>query len=440
MQSFLVSFIYLGKTHYRICPLNLNFLSPNTLHYVYMYHSQQNGRCLLCFPLPNGFAGAAAASSSVISNDDNGSDQGGRSSRAAGGTINTEGPGAATETVAAKPAAAASLPSDSMRVDEPDISLHQGSGIAEKEQVPAEKEPEDDIQLHGSSRQHIEIDDSSGKSPYGAAEEDRSTTPPTADEPVDDSVRQTNVVGRKRKSDSPQLKSQADDDNDRGIKRCSLRSRSPKPPSAANKRTQSPTKRQKKQSASNKGVDVEASIRATIKELSTENRKAAPQIRCLKRLLSQIRRGKEEEVVSRIVKLRGVECLLALMRKSESCCEVKHLICEIYLFVFYYKEGKKKTIELKVHEVIKDTLSRHPTEISLVTVLIGALRYATDNNAAIDREIIYDGCLDLVVNTAMNHRSSPRIQLNTMLFLQGETQFVHNFLFSLLQSYLSMNR
>ena len=415
-------------------PLTLTFyhLTPFIVSII-----QQNGRCLLCFPLPNGFAGAAAASSSVISNDDNGSDQGGRSSRAAGGTIDTEGPGAATETVAAKPAAAASLPSDSMRVDEPDISLHQGSGIAEEEQVPAEEEPEDDIQLHGSSRQHIEIDDSSGKSPYGAAEEDRSTTPPTADEPVDDSVRQTNVVGRKRKSDSPQLKSQADDDNDRGIKRCSLRSRSPKPPSAANKRTQSPTKRRKKKSASNKGVDVEASIRATIKELSTENRKAAPQIRCLKRLLSQIRRGKEEEVVSRIVKLRGVECLLALMRKSESS-EVLALTCEIFLLVFYY--NKQVTVALRVHEVIKDTLSRHPTEISLVTVLIGALRYATDNNAAIDREIIYDGCLDLVVNTAMNHRSSPRIQLNTMLFLQGETQFVHNFLFSLLQSYLSMNR
>ena len=412
-----------------------------------MYIIQQNGRCLLCFPLPNGFAGAAAASSSVISNDDNGSDQGGRSSRAASGTINTEGPGAATETVAAKPAAAASLPSDSMRVDEPDISLHQGSGIAEEEQLPAEEEPEEDVELDGSSRQHIEIDDSPGKSPYGAAEEDRSTTPPTADEPVDDSVQQTNVLGRKRKCDSPQLKSQADDDNDRGIKRCSLRSRSPKPPSAASagadkRKEKGPTKRRKKPktSASNKGVDVEASIRATIKELSTENSKAAPQIRALKRLLSQIRTGNSEKqeriVCSRIVKLRGVECLLALMRNSESS-EVLALTCEIFLFVFYY--DKEVTIGLKVHRVIKDTLSGHPNEISLVTVLIGALRYATDNDAAIDREIIHDGCLDLVVNTAMKHRSSPRIQLNTMLFLQGETQFVHNFLFSLLRSSLSMN-
>ena len=159
------------------------------------------GGCLLCFPLPIGFAGAAAASSSVISNDI-GSDQGGRSAgRATGGTAGPENRGA-TEAVATDSTAAAH-PSDSARVDGPNNSLKRGSAIPEEEQVLAEEEPE---------------------------EEDSSA----ADKPIDDSIEQTNTVGRKRKNNSPQKKSQADGENDRGIKRRSLRSRSaPKPLSAA---------------------------------------------------------------------------------------------------------------------------------------------------------------------------------------------------------------
>lgn len=382
-----------------------------------MSTGQQNGRCLLCFPLPIGFAGAA--SSSVISNDDNGSDQGGRSaSGAAGGTAGPENPGA-TETLATDSAAAAH-PSDSARVDGPNNSLKRGSGIAEEEQVPAEEEPEEDVQLEDSSQQ-------GSKSPYGAAEEDQSTLS-AADKPFDGSVEQTNVVGRKRKNDSRQReKSQADNENDRGIKRCSLRSRSSKRAGVgADKRKKSPAKRRKKLKTSASELDAGEKIRATIKELSKENAKAFSQIRCLKRLLSICRTAgqeKEERIVRSIVRLRGVECLLTLMRQSESC-EVQALICEILLYTLYF--DKDVTLKFKVHNVLgnvlKDTLLSHPNEISLVTVLIGCLRYTTDNDSTVDREIIYDGIVDLVVDAAMRHRASPRIQLNTMLFLQGEMQ------------------
>ena len=374
-----------------------------------------NGRCLLCFPLPIGFAGAAAASSSVISNDDNGSDQGGRSAgRATGGTAGPENRGA-TETVATDSTAAAH-PSDSARVDGPNNSLNRGSGITEEAQVLAEEEPEED----DSSRQER-------KSPYGAAEEDQTTLPAAAaDKPIGDSIEQTNTVGRKRKNNSPQKKSQADDENDRGIKRRSLRSRSaPEPLSAsagAGKRKKS--KKAKASAASKKELDAVENIRATTKELSKENGKTGSQIRCLKRLLSCVRVAnteKQESIVSHVVRLRGVECLLMLMRQSESI-EVQVLICEILLYTLYFDSYKDVTVKLKVHNILKNTLLSHPNEISLVTVLIGCLRYTTDNDSTVDREIIYDGCLDLVVDTAMRHRASPRIQLNTMLFLQGEMQ------------------
>ena len=371
-----------------------------------------NGRCLLCFPLPIGFAGAAAASSSVISNDDNGSDQGGRSAgRATGGTAGPENRGA-TEAVATDSTAAAHL-SDSARVDGPNNSLNRGSGITEEEQVLAEELEEED-----SSRQE-------SKSPYG-------TLPAAAaDKPIGDSIEQTNTIGRKRKNNSPQKKSQADDENDRGIKRRSLRSRSaPKPLSAsagAGKRKTS--KKSKASAASKKELEAVENIRATIKELSKENGKTGSQIRCLKRLLSCVRvantEKQQESIVSHIVRLRGVECLLMLMRQSESI-EVQVLICEILLYILYFDSCKDVTVQLKVHNILhnilKNTLLSHPNEISLVTVLIGCLRYTTDNDSTVDREIIYDGCLDLVVDTAMRYRASPRIQLNTLLFLQGEMQ------------------
>ena len=287
--------------------------------------------------------------------------------------------------------------------------------------MPAEEEPEEDVQLHveDSSRQE-------SKSPYDAAEEDQSNLPAAADKPIGDNVEQ-NAIGRKRKKDSPQKKSQADEENDCGIKRCSLRSRSPKPPSTsagAGKRRKN--NKSKASAASKKELDALENIRATIKELSKENGKAGLHIRCLKRLLSLFR-GKpvkeQERLVSHVVRLRGVEYLLTLMRRSESI-EVQALICENFLYTLYFDSSKDVRVKLKVHNVLKDTLLSHPNENSLVTVLIGCLRYTTDNDSTVDREIIHDGCLDLVVDTAMRHRASPSIQLNTMLFLQGEMQCI----------------
>ena len=82
----------------------------------------------------------------------------------------------------------------------------------------------------------------------------------------------------------------------------------------------------------------------------------------------------------------------------------------------YY--DKDVTAHLKVHEVIKGNLLEHPNDTKIVTVLIALLRYCSHDN---ENEIIHGGCLQCVVHTAMKHRSSPLVQLNTMLFLQDLT-------------------
>jgi hypothetical protein len=265
-----------------------------------------NGRCLLCFPLPNGFAGAA---SSVISNDDNGSDQG-KKVGAVNGAIGPSRDPDATESVVDEiaPATTAAQPSD------PDI--------AEEEQVPAyEQQPEDGRPLEDLSRE-----DASSKSPCPKDKEKKSAKTATG-KPIDDTSSVSSVKNddrRKRKNDSPA------DKLGHGIKRHRLRSRSPKPPNTSagsGKRTISPKRRQKSKASQ----DVVEKIRAATNELLSTNTK---QVRCLKRLLSLCRTAgspeKEEFVVSHVVRLRGAERLLALMKREDSS-EVFVLICEVLL-------------------------------------------------------------------------------------------------------------
>mmetsp|Transcript_24487 Transcript_24487/g.70579 ORF Transcript_24487/g.70579 Transcript_24487/m.70579 type:complete len:835 (-) Transcript_24487:2276-4780(-) len=390
------------------------------------------GRCLLCFPLPNGFAGAA---SSVISNDDNGSDHGGRPR-----AVDGPGPGSrgATTRVAAEAAATASVadPIDSVRVDVPDDSSRRGksSDIAEEQGLVCEQPDEQQENGLNSSQESIEIAHASSKSDSDAAAAPAATgesesTDTATSKPTDDSAPSAGLKGgrgsRKRRKDDETVK---DAESNRGVKRSSLRSRSPSRPrpssagagagagTSTGGRRRSPKRRQNP-----KAPTSEEKIKAAISELSGESCKVKSQVRCLKRLLSLCRTAgtpeKEDQIVSRIVRLRGVEAILSLMKSSS--CEVLRYCCETLLYVCYYDTDI--TMQLRVHDVMKNTLVAYPNDATLVQVLIGVLQQCADNDSAIDSELIAGGCLDQVIFAATSNRSMPKIQLNSCLFLQDLT-------------------
>ncbi len=397
-------------------------------------------RCLLCFPLPNGLPGTSAVVS-VISNDDNGSDYSGRP-RAADDRSPVDR--AATARVATEAAAAAAVssvakPSDSARVDSPDDSARKVrpglSGIAE-EQVPGDEPPEERPENGlNSSQEGIKATDASSKgdSTAGAAaavgESESSGT--ATNEPTGDGAPSAGLKGgrasRKRRKDDEAV---VDAESSRGIKRSNLRSRYPqrsqpstasagtgtKTSSGTGGRRQSPKSRQK-----TKTPTPEDKIRAALSELTGENIKAGSQLRCLKRLFSFFRTAgspeKEEFIVSHFVKLRGVEAILSLMKSGS--CEVVRYCGEVLLYVCYYDVDI--TMQLRVHDVMKDALIAYPSNSTLVQVVIGVLQQCADNDFAIDRDIIAGGCLDQAVLAATSHRSMPNIQLNFCLFLQDLT-------------------
>ena len=403
-------------------------------------------RCLLCFPLPIGLPGTSATVS-VISNDDNGSVYSGRP-RAA------DGPGpvgraatarVATEAAAAAAAAASSAakPSDSVRVDSPDdLSRKVRPGLIDiaEEQVPnepseqqPEKQPENGL---NSSQEGMKATDASSKgdSASGAAatavgESESSGT--ATNEPTCDGAPSAGFKGgrgsRKRRKDD---EAAVDAESSRGIKRSNLRSRYPQRPrpstisagtgtiaiSGIGERRQSPKRRQK-----TKVPTPEDNIRAALSELTGESIKAGSQLRCLKRIFSFFRTAgspeKEEVIVSRFVKLQGVEAILSLMKSGS--CEAVRYCGEVLLYVCYYDVDI--TMQLRVHDVMKDALIAYPNNPTLVQVVVGVLQQCADNDFAIDRDIIAGGCLDQAVLAATSHRCMPSIQLNFCLFLQDLT-------------------
>ena len=404
-------------------------------------------RCLLCFPLPNGLPGTSAVVS-VISNDDNGSVYSGRPRAADGpGPVGRAATARMATTEAAATAAAASSaakPSDSVRVDSPDdLSRKVRPGLIDiaEEQVPnepSEQQPEEQPENGlNSSQEGMKATDASSKgdSASGAAaatavrESESSGT--ATNEPTCDGAPSAGFKGgrgsRKRRKDD---EAAVDAESSRGIKRSNLRSRYPQRPRPSTasvgtgtiaifgtgERRQSPKRRQK-----TKAPTPEDNIRAALSELTGESIKAGSQLRCLKRIFSFFRTAgspeKEEVIVSRFVKLRGVEAILSLMKSGS--CEVVRYCGEVLLYVCYYDVDI--TMQLRVHDVMKDALIAYPNNPTLVQVVVGVLQQCADNDFAIDRDIIAGGCLDQAVLAATSHRSMPKIQLNFCLFLQDLT-------------------
>ena len=412
----------------------------------------------------------------MISNDDNGSDYSGRPraadgpgpvDRAATARVATTEAAAAAAAASSAAASSAAKPSDSVRVDSPDDSsrkvtnrpgprwrerwceygggwiLPDGLSDIAEEQVPRNEPPEQQPEEQpenglNSSQEGIKATDASSKGDSAAGagaaaaaageseSSDTATNEPTVVDAPSTGLKRGRVSRKRRKDDEAVV----DAEGSRGIKRSNLRSRYPQRPrpstasagtgtktsSGTGGRRQSPKRQQK-----TKAPTPEDKIRAALSELTGESITAGSQLRCLKRLFSFFRTAsspeKEEFIVSHFVKLRGVEAILSLMKSGS--CEVVRYCGEVLLYVCYYDVDI--TMQLRVHDVMKDALIAYPNNPTLVQVVIGVLQQCADNDFAIDRDIMSGGCLDQAVLAATSHRSMPEIQLNFCLFLQDLT-------------------
>jgi len=218
---------------------------------------------------------------------------------------------------------------------------------------------------------------------------------------------------RMRRDDGPFI---TGTENGRKGKRRSPKSNSP----AASESATSSNNHKQKESQNTAGSAPAQKLEGAITELSNGKRPTKVAVRSLKILLKQCKAAgsseNEAKVAKQIVKLRGVEAILAAMQGFRRSSEILMLGCEILQYICYY--DNEAVGRNGIHRCIHIALCAKPDDVRVVQSSIGALQTCAGVAHEIDREIVSGGCLDQVVRSMEEHANVPEIQLNACLFLQ----------------------